>query len=1162
MKRKLKLKKAFLLSGTLLSGMLTATAISCSAIPNQESFKKDYDFGLATEPLNNLNYVRYSSVDRVLPSLVESFTKQGPTESLRSIISIPNFIFSRVDATAERTSDFNKLFKANKEELLKENGYGAVPGRYYNLVDLGVLGGLGKPSGNNVQRQSSIYAYSNPNNSTNYVAVTGLLNEGNNLWSNGDVITAQDMRDFLEYILDLNTGSQKLDRIIKLGIRGSEQFINAQKDYIAKFNKAYPNPWGRRKYVWDSELKQYIQYVPQPGDKEKNRYKDLDKVTDIYKDKEEAEVAEKYQGWQYLEKDPKTGEFLDKQEVDNIRKAALNFGFYTGQLFLDYGNEQVFNSLDLNPDFDPNKEVQDFKIRLTEDDETGHKIRLVKNQYVNPYQEFDFEKRLPKIGTLSSNEYAFTLIFDENKTAGLGYLFSQVFGSLYPINRKYVETEVGGIDKYGANVSKFLTSGPFKIASPDDIVLGPQGFIILTKNQDYFDASNTISNKIKIFFSTDRTTNSTFFEDGYISQTYIQAQRIVSYWSDPEYKKYLNKNQGFGTIAFGFNLDAETNANSYINDQDLRNYIYYSINRGDLLKTVNWDFSFPVNTWTAFGQYKLADGRSLEMFFDSQESKAKNDKEFPLQNYDFLVHLGKSYELEKTNRSDITYSPKTAEFYLERFKKKHPDLKSVTLRYLNNSSEEQRRAGNDLQERLRRNSNGFINIETKALPENTYASFIETGQYDIIYRNYDYIGGNTAQDYVSSFFKTDEIDSLSQKGIGLKYNPVGSWTYETYLSELLLQRILNNNLIENLEQEKVNQLKPLIDVALKVYNENKNIKDEIAKASSNSDIPARINKILDSFKQKALALVGNNLLYQSMFNNNYISKTMLEYIVVENPNIKASKLEKLFEAYFYYLIDTNSLDTVKGFKIDFKGKTKDKQVTLDSNSLPIDPKTGKTYNLSLSEKYALATFDTVQRLEGLIVPFTDFDERIEYFKKAINNLKNLTNQQKQEYNLLLADQTDVDQMKDIFIDALNTNKDEQTAIGLLFDYQLKELRHWSKFIELALVNVDQKDNKGQYTGTLESGLTYQGRINRFFSGNFTPFESEQGWNSNVETFRLIALLEKVVRDGAPVIPLMEVDTNWEITKIGGIQSLFTFSLQYAYDVTNPPRPGLPRKRDK
>ncbi|UWW01181.1 hypothetical protein NW064_02085 [Mycoplasmopsis felis] len=88
-----------------------------------------------------------------------------------------------------------------------------------------------------------------------------------------------------------------------------------------------------------------------------------------------------------------------------------------------------------------------------------------------------------------------------------------------------------------------------------------------------------------------------------------------------------------------------------------------------------------------------------------------------------------------------------------------------------------------------------MKLEIKSLPENSFASFIEEGKYDIIYQNYDRLGGNGAQDYVSVFFKTDEIDSLNQKSIGFKSNPVGSFTYADYVSDLYKE---NNNIqLEN-----------------------------------------------------------------------------------------------------------------------------------------------------------------------------------------------------------------------------------------------------------------------------------------------------------------------------------------------------------------------------
>nr|WP_233742139.1 hypothetical protein [Mycoplasmopsis agalactiae] len=38
---------------------------------------------------------------------------------------------------------------------------------------------------------------------------------------------------------------------------------------------------------------------------------------------------------------------------------------------------------------------------------------------------------------------------------------------------------------------------------------------------------------------------------------------------------------------------------------------------------------------------------------------------------------------------------------------------------------------------------------------------------------------------------------------------------------------------------------------------------------------------------------------------------------------------------------------------------------------------------------------------------------------------------------------------------------------------------------------------------------------------------------------------------------MEVDTYWEISRVGGTESLFTYSLQFAYDTAFPPKKNLP-----
>ncbi|EIE41989.1 putative oligopeptide ABC transporter solute binding protein OppA [Mycoplasmopsis canis UFG1] len=979
---------------------VVSCAPNSSVTDSDNSSKKitsiDYDLGLATEPINNLNYVRYKSVDKILPSLVDSFIKDGPDNTLKRLIKTNPFTMLMVD-TSKTVNDQNEIsssfddFWKQKNDLAQEDGFGLTTTSYFDLTNFNLVGGLGKAtSTSDVVKTSTIYAFRNPKNSSNYMALTGFLNNKLNRWSNGDYINAQDLRDYFEYILDLNTGSQKLDQILKFGIRGAEKFINAQKEYLAKYNKNYINPFGRRRYIQNS----FGEYVQDPN-----------------------QLV-----WQPQIKG-ENGNYIDQEDVDKIKEAALSFGFYTGQIFLDYTNELIEENLVHNPGFSLDKDIQEFIIQ-----KNGVKksVTLKKNEFLNPYQDFNIEgsKIVSTYNQISNSENSFSMIFDANKTPNLVFLVSHIITNIYPINRKYVETVAEGIDKYGSDPKLFLTSGPF-LMDPSDVVLGPQGQIVLTKNNEYFDAKSTISNKIKIYFSSDRNINTTFFEDGYISQTYIPATKINKYWSNKDYKGYLNKNSGYGTIAYGFNLDNETNGDSYLQDQDLRNAMYFAINRENIIKFVGWDFSFPVNTFTSYGQYKTENGRNIETYFSDLSSKTKDNKEYPLQNYDFVVHLAKSFTFEKTVRKDIAYNLETAKFYMNKFKAKYPGLKKVSLRYLNNSSDEQKNAGLFLREALQVAFGDFIDLELKSLPENTFAAFIEEGQYDIIYQNYDKIGGNGADDYVSTFFKNDGIDSLSQKTIGFKNNPVGSFVYSDYIIDLLLEKQgLNNNLetFVSLLNEQINSIKNQI---------NTNAQEEFKKATTNTEI--------NTFVKKYSKVFAENL--GALYTNDFVSY-ILEYLLVKNSNIKFSKVKN---AYKRYVFNTMSIDEI-----------------------------------------AERTKETKERL--------------------------------------------------------NIQQSIQSSDKLSFDF-------WKKFIELSFI----KNN--------ESLTEYSDRLSAFFSSNFTTSEFKEGWTQEY-IYVFIGELEKIVRDGAFIIPLMEVDTNWEITRVGGTDSLYRFSLQYAYDYTRPPRPGLPRGKER
>ncbi|QGZ97496.1 oligopeptide ABC transporter, periplasmic oligopeptide-binding protein OppA [Mycoplasma sp. NEAQ87857] len=988
---------------------------------NINNLKKDtatYDLGLVSEPISSLNYITKKSLDKILPSLVLSYFKNGPTDALKRQLNTGRYSFVIMDIQEGKegklgpeTANFHEYITRTKEDpkeqgfasssLNKENGTNRMTGSSYPLQDFSIFGGVGRSdvSGNIALGDATLYAFPNPKNQNNYMAVTAYTNDNKNFWSNGDVVTSQDLRDYLEYILDFNTGSEKLDQIKKMNIEGAEKFINAQIKYNKVHGRFYKNPWGRRNYIKNSRG----EYVQDPNQKV----------------------------WQSQSKN-------DAKEIEEIKNAALSFGFYTGQLFLDYPNSLISNNIQYNPNFDLNLDKQQFKIK---DAKGEYEVTLVKNPYVNPYQTFTvvqdedsssktFGQKILKAGSkgLSNSENSFTMIFNENGTPNLSFLLSSTLSRIFPINRKYVETQGGGILKYGNSTSNFLTTGPFKV-SPEEIVFGPQGFIILRKNRDYFDVENVIPDSVKIIFSTQRNVNSILFEDGIISQTTIPGSKINDYWTSKEYRKYLKKNVGYGTIALAFNLDQESNGNSAVQDQNIRNAIFYAINREEMLRYVGWDFTLPVTNWTAYGQYKTFDGRNLEMFFEDKTYKTKNNETHRLQNLDFITHLAKQFNFERTIRTDIYYQPKTTMDYVELYKKAHPNVDHVTVSFLvNGDSAEQNKAGEFLKEKIERASNGFIKLDVRTLPGNTYSAFLETGKFDMIYDNFDRVGGNNPQDYIAAFFKRDGINSLEGTLFGFKNNPVGDFIYADYFVQ---QYLLSTN------QTAEQVLAHPIQVIQNIINSNAELKEQFnrLKQSQNtvqisnfSEKTANtiLKEVQDQLNDKEKVAIGAEQI-----------KQLLRYLLLNNTNMKKTNIQSVLNSYVFNV-----------FGID------------------------------------------------------------EIYKNSQNASARLNETTK----------------------TITPNS--------------QQLDLWKKAIELSFI----KNN--------EDIQEYSDRLNGFFSGNFSQADKDQGWTQDY-VYSLIGTFEKIIRDASPVIPLMEVDTNWEISKVGGVSSLFTFDLQYAYDVTKPPRPGLP-----
>ncbi|WP_027334577.1 ABC transporter substrate-binding protein [Mycoplasmopsis felifaucium] len=950
------MKHRKILLNTIAVNFATSAVLISASCNKTNNNVRDYDLGLVSEPINSLNYIRFASVNRILPSLVESPLKTGPSESIKRILGLPEIQMGVYQNNNKPLDDYFNGIEASDERT----------GQYYDLGSLGSATGTLSADGSRYQPISVVM------NNNKVQSMMALLNDGNSKWSNGDEVNADDIIDAIHYILDLSTGSQKLTSLLQRKFSHAQNVVDAQQDYIKTFGIAYKNPFQYPKLKNINGKIMYDLFDPE--------YKLFPSQIEAIKKSRKFENINKTDSW------VKEMETKEAGILANLENAVRNLGLFSGRLYWNYSNKEILSSIPFSPDFDINadetiimlpnydylygkhtpKELENIpqrvpvkikkylftdrrqkftkefnnllkrseklknrlNIQYSDDNKDEYtkavnalyKENTVNNDFVNTFDAKTFRYTRQ----LALDEYSIRVEYSSSEPASVSNVLQDLQSHLIPINRKFVELN-GGIAEFGFNKDKFLTNGAFNLG---DVVLGPQGYVILNKDIHYYSSDKTMSNKIKIFFSSDPNINSALYSDQYIATTRIPAIQQLQYWTNLKFRKHMKKSSGFGTIALAFNLDKEryekiqNKESLYIYDENLRNAIYYAINRNEMLNIVGWNSSYPVITWTAFGQGSSSFGDAIELAFDHDYMFTKvNDKiDIPVQNYRHLDHLSKSYNFEHVDRTDKAFHLDIARSYLELYKKAHPTVKHVKLRYISNSSDEQQNAGIALQDFMRKAFGDFVEIEIKSLPENVYEDFRTKGQFDLLYKNFDAFGTD-AYSYIKVFFRPDGIDTKNAKETGFRNNPSGSWVYSDYFGKL-------------------------------------------------------------------------------------------------------------------------------GYKLD-----ENNQILLDDSS-----------NNRLAE-----TTRKRLRIEKII---------------------------------------------------------------------------WDKMLEL----VFQKNG--------ETSSQFTDRYTSFFTNQFTPKELSEGWTEQ-KAFGIIAALEKIVRDGAPVVPLMEVDTYWEISRVNGTDSLYTYSLQFAYDTARPPKPNLP-----
>lgn len=1253
MKLKNKRTKKFLYSiiGTTTSLIVASTIIaSCtSKEPSKIESKTetqnnlfapntDYNFGIATEPVNSLNYLKFASLRKLAPLLVEGLVVGGPkSESKTGQILGVGSLYVKSALFRER-ENFDDLTEADLVDPPISNSY----------TDLSRFNYL---AGNTIpyidDKNLPILGFLNSNNRS--IATKYTLNNGASKWSDGKEVDAQDHIDGIQYILDLNSGSQLKSTLLHHNIRNSNEFNQAQEEYIRVHKKPYINPFGRRPYIFNKQTNDYeldydyVPFAPQTFDE--------------------------------------NGNPVDDKEVSRIRNAVLAFGLSTGKMFDEIPTFLLKEALQdkYNVDFEWNKEVtsiylsnqqvaaNSIKKAVPAPELPGYqKLTLHKNPYFNRLQKFSFVYRQqladrqvidnsPQTplavndvshNKIDSNKATFSLRLNkvlENQDATLTivqldsngvetqiqhsstktfalasridfsfenldeqksyiiksltvagnniailpqlnlpvttqalkdqsrpalltqnddlFAFSalpkseyellmeyETFGAkstLYrqgtdvknaqqflPAHRKFIETN-GGIEKFGSSKENFIWSGPYDIG---DMELGSGGFIYLNKNNEYFDAKNVLSDRIKIFFNSQPNVTSLWFEEGLISSTTVAPAYQLKFWANENYRKLLKKNQGFGTVGIQFNLDAqsrygsleeyEANKNKHIPilDPDLRRALAFATNRESILRLTGWTSSFPVSTWTAFGTINDSRGRALELWFDNVTYETEHqvtdangnlkNKSFLLQNNTFKEHSAKNYTFENVDRTDRSYDVETANFYLERYKQNHKDQDKVVLTFVYASQpDENQKAAVAFQDLIHRAFGGYVEIELKSLPSNTYVSFLANGQFDISYQNFDkYAQGSGYGDALLVFFTPDGIEYQNRKTQGYELNPSGSWTFADFFNKFNgdEQKLKDAAKRLRISDEDLAIIKELA-FKTNVKTENFYNPQELDVNIYGKELEA-IDKAIPQFKFiVSLKEVSdyNNLLdssnaltqQQRQQLKQQVEKQATRYVYLD-PTFKKQAQEN--NASVYVVVESELNKTRQQFKLEDLNK----KATLDE---------------------ILKQYDDGQDIWDIS------NDRDVYSFSTLGQLVN------DSYSVV-----------DI---RLISNKPADAPANWVAPVNKLLVEPYEK----AVVTVNGKEktissnvvNKLLFKTKIEDHEDHRNRIRSFFASK------REGWKVESDLFRVITQLEKIIREDVPILSIMDTDTNWSISSIGGGIGEYIYTLRNAYDYRRPPRPRLP-----
>ena len=783
-----KLFKKLILSTASIGAIATpiATVVSCGQDPEKE---KPFSVGVSMAPVSTLNYIKYKSAVDVSSTIVESLFKAGPTmgKPLHSALALPKADlidangFLELSARGYQTGTLRRF-----EYHPYKNGYGRQPDS--NRPDPVYTAAIARA-------KSEIAMWTDNYSSCQNLTVN--LN-GKSEWANGDKLTSSNFIDGLAYILDINTGSQRLKDVLDIGIKNAKEFIEAQNAYAREMGSAYQNPFG------------YIEH-PLPADA--------------------TEEAKK--NWAYEVQ--RTGQFptqkgnssKERALVDAIEKAAKHLGIF-GDAWSSHpepadrtGNKWGDDQIDL----------------------PSHQIEIHAKKSSTPVMPVNQNGSKPL--NVAMNPYKLNFVPEFNMDTSV-FAMTRIAGgskNIMPVNRAWIQAN-GGIEDFGKDEKHILAEGPFKIK---ESVLGVNGFILLERNEKYHAVREILPKTVKIFFQTDPVVLGSLFNDGYIVETNIDSIYTKKFFSDMTKRNLIKKFKGWGGTGYVFNLDKETNKNKALLDPHFRKSILFATNRTELVKVSGFDTteaSYSMIEPSTGLESWMGDNNAITQGTSHSSERIQYSKDFsaPMMSTDGLQETGISQLFANSKLKDELYNVEEARKEIALFKKANPGTKSVNVKFIHDGSAAMINIALALKSQIKTAFGDFVTLDINGLPKSIYDDYLLRGNFDMTWRNLDWMINNIPMaSGVDGFFSPDGIEKSNAKTIGFQTNPAGSWTVSD-----AFQYYKDTNTED--------EVKTRLNIPQNIWNKIKDL-GEIPKALKDSNISSSgikfiMNKRLSAFFAK------------------------------------------------------------------------------------------------------------------------------------------------------------------------------------------------------------------------------------------------------------------------------------------------------------------------